>query len=418
MKELEIRSSVACPNIAPFISESVLAYQEAGYLDKFYTTFFNHKDYPLTRTLIKLFPQLEKDFKRRDINEIEYALISGKPFKELLRVFSARKLNPIITDKIWEWSELNFDKWVASKLHPQLTSIHTYEHAALSTLKRAKQLGITSFYEQPSQHHALFRSIVQEQIKKYPEFNTNQIKLLYDAKSVRRNFRRDEELKICDFILCNSTFTKNSLISAGITEEKIITIPYGFPETSPTLEQTPQSDKVIFMNAGNHNLRKGIHLLYGAWKACDFRDKAELWMIGKNQLPNYFLKGLPENIKFIPNIPRTELMELYSKANVFILPTLADGFGMVISEAMSKGVPVITTYNSGGPDIIEDKKNGLLIPPNDIEAISSALKWSVENKHRLAEMGIRAYEKASSYPWSTFRKNLTSKIQEKILEKK
>jgi glycosyltransferase involved in cell wall biosynthesis len=410
-------SSIANPNIAPYIKESVLAYQEAQLLNTFFTTFYEHSNYPLTNTITKVLPALTREVKRRSINEISYAKIKGRPVKELLRVLSARKLSPILTDKIWEWSELSFDKWVASQLKPGLSAIHTYEHAALATLKRAKQLGIVSFYEQPSQHHAFFSAIVQEQIEKYPQFNTGQINLLRDAKSVKRNARRDEELNTCDFIICNSTFTKSTLITAGINEEKIITIPYGFPDTTPLVKAEQSSDKVIFMNAGSQNLRKGIHLLYEAWKACNFGEETELWMIGKNQLPAHFLKNLPGNIKFIPNIPRSELMDLYAKANVFVLPTLADGFGMVISEAMSRGVPVITTSSSGGPDIIDNGKNGIIIPPNDIEAIASSLKWCVNNKPLLADMGKNAHQTAAAYPWSMFRKNLMTKIKEKIREK-
>ncbi len=102
---------VSHPNIAPYIKETVLAYQETGTLDKFYTTYFQHPQYPFTKNLIRLFPQFEKEFKRRSIAEIEYKYIRGKPFLELFRIFSARSLSSWIENRVWELEELDFDRW-------------------------------------------------------------------------------------------------------------------------------------------------------------------------------------------------------------------------------------------------------------------------------------------------------------------
>ncbi|QEK50325.1 glycosyltransferase family 4 protein [Pedobacter aquae] len=412
-----MKCSVANPNIAPYIKQTVIAYQESNNLEKFYTTFFEHREYFLTKFLINYLPNLKKNIKRRNLNEIDFNLVKGKPFKELIRVFSARFLDTITTDKIWEWGELSFDQWVANQLDKSLSSIHTYEHAALKTLERAKELGILSFYEQPSQHHALFEKIVKEQLVLYPELKTKNIDLLTNDKAIKRNKRRDNELKVCDYIICNSTFTKKSLLAADIELKKIITIPYGFPKIETLISEKHPTEKISFMNAGSQNLRKGIHILFQAWKECNFGDKAELIMIGKNHLPTSFLKDLPENIKFIPNIPHEELMSFYAKSDVFVLPTLADGFGMVITEAMSRGMPVITTTHSGGPDIIEHKKNGIIIPPNDKEALIASLRWCVENKNKLKELGRNALIKADSYPWKNFRREVIKQIEEKIASK-
>ena len=63
-------------------------------------------------------------------------------------------------------------------------------------------------YEQPSQHHTFLTPIILDQIKLYKELNDSRINLLIDEKSRKRNSRRDEELKLCDLVICNSTFTK------------------------------------------------------------------------------------------------------------------------------------------------------------------------------------------------------------------
>ena len=405
---------ISHPNIAPFIKESILAYQESGMLDKFYTTYFQHPAYPFTQKLIRYFPQYEKEFKRRSIDEIEYRHLQGHPYLEMLRIYSARKLHSWLENRIWELSELDFDRWVAKKIHANIQWVHTYEHAALETIREAKKKNILSFYEQPSQHHQFLANLIKEQLRLYPELNGISAQLMLDAHALKSECRKDMELNECSFIICNSEFTFRTLTEAKIDRDKIIKIPYGFPAVE-SFKSGGNTNKITFLFAGNQCLRKGIHILYRAWMDCNFDpSRAELIIIGKNQLPESIKKGLPSSVKFINNIPHNELMDFYRKADVFVLPTLADGFGMVISEAMSKGIPVITTMNSGGPDIITHQKDGFLIEAGDIKALSNQLKWCYENPETTRQTGIRAMETAASYPWKTYRKNLVAAVLEKV----
>lgn len=414
-----MKCTISHPNIAPYIKESVLAYQEHGLLEKFLTTYFQHPKYPLTRNLIRYFPQYEREFKRRNIEEIEYRYIKGHPFLEMLRVFSARSLNPWIENRIWEKSEYNFDRWVAASLQSDIQWVHTYEHAALHTLLKAKKMGITSFLEQSSQHHQFLSKIIKDQTALYPKLNCVSTQLMLDANSVKCGTRKDRELKECDYVICNSKFTSKTLNEAGYLQEKILVIPYGFPEVKPLIIKKSTGQKTTFLFAGNQCLRKGIHLLYKAWIACNFDpSQAELIIVGKNQLPESIRHGLPTSVRFIQNIPHQEMMELYNLADIFVFPTLADGFGMVISEAMSKGIPVITTTNSGGPDIIDHQKNGFLIEAGNIQALTSQMKWCFEHPEATRLIGIKAMETAATYPWKTYRKNLVEAVLQRVNDHK
>lgn len=408
-----MKGIVANPNIGPHVKQSVLAYYQHDLLLRFYTTFYEHSHYPLSRLLSFIFPKIKKELKRRTFEELPYRLIQGKPFNELIRITSARKFSIILTDWIWERSELLFDRWVASKLKEDFGFVHVVEHAALATIKKAKFMGIPVFYEQSSVHHHVFIKMIHTQIAKYPAFDNDITKIWYDESSVRRNKRRDDELNLADFIICNSTFTKNSLVEIGINPAKILTIPLGFPDVRKyNLPNHRKAGKIIFMGAGNLTLGKGTHILLNAWKEINlYTNDAELWLVGKNNLPDEFTSDLPTNVKLINNIPRAQLMDLYYEADVFIHPTLADGFGMVISEAMSCGLPVITTYNSAGPDIIDDKINGILIPSDDKSAIINSIIWCIDNRMKLAEMGISALNKAATYPWAAYRDKLVKTIK-------
>ncbi|NEU06774.1 glycosyltransferase family 4 protein [Flavihumibacter sp. R14] len=406
---------ISHPNIAPYIKESVLAYQENGALVKFYTTYFQHPQYPFTQRLIRFFPWLEQEFKRRSIEEINYSYLKGNPFHEMLRIISARLNISWVENRVWQWNDRKFDNWVAGNLKPGIEWVHTYEHAALSTIRKAKALNMISFYEQPSQHHLYLSRILEDQLNKYPELNSPATKLMYDRNAIQCDARKDLELAECDYIICNSSFTQKTLKLAGIREDKIIMIPYGFPETSFELPKRQPSKKFTFLYAGNQNLRKGIHILYKAWKACNFDPaKAELILVGESQLPDSLRNDLPASVKFIPNIPHAELMSYYQKANVFVLPTLADGFGMVVSEAMSQGLPVITTDTSGGPDIINNRVNGLIVESDNIPALRDELRWCFENPDKLIEIGNNAFLTAQAYPWSSYRKRLIAEVLSRV----
>lgn len=406
-----MKVSLANPSIAPHIKQNVLAYYEAGQLDCFYSSFINHPDNKLASFLAK-FKKIGKELDRRSFAELPIKYFHNRPLPELIRSVAARKLNPIITDRIWEWAELGFDNWTSKQINKNKPDvIHTYEHAALKTLQTAKALGIYTIYEQLSQHHGFFTSIVEAQLKQYPLLKSNHSDLLINEKAIARNARRDEELAIADLILCNSSFTKRTLVNAGVPETKIKVIPLAFPKTLDTVAIKDKNSPIKFLYAGNQSIRKGTHLLFEAWRQCGFEtDEAELWLIGSINKELLLNKELPSNVIIKENIPHQQLMELYQQIDVFVLPTLADGFGMVVTEAMSQGVPVIATENSCGPDIIDHKKNGWVIPAGDISALANAMRWAVNNRNSLSEMGMNALQKAKSWQWADYRKGLVQLV--------
>lgn len=417
MKPLENNVAVATTLIAPFVKQTVLGYQEAGLLQHFFTSYVYDRSRWMNRVITQMVPALERELSRRAFSELPAEFLKLYPYRELLRSVAARKLSATTTDAIWEWSELAFDRWMARKLSPRTAWVHTYEHIALQTLKAARRKGVRTIYEQPSQHHAFFTPVVKEQLQLYPGLASRGNELLIDEKAARRNRRRDEELALADRILCTSSFTRRTLVAAGVEEGKIRVIPYGFPKPLATAER-PDNGKVIFLNAGNQNLRKALHLLYKAWRECAFAEtEAELWLIGKMELPEELRRDLPGKVVIKNNIPHSELMELYKQVDVFVLPTLADGFGMVISEAMASGVPVITTENSGGPDIITHMENGWIVKAGELEPLVQQLRWCVANRDRLAGFGRAAHQKAKSWQWSDYRKAVPGLVTEPVTTK-
>jgi glycosyltransferase involved in cell wall biosynthesis len=409
--ESNFKIIVSNPSVAPHVRQTVKAYNDAGYLYKLFTSFFDHLDNKFSSFLRKIKP-LQKEVSRRAFHELPIERFVSRPIPELLRSVAARVLSPTITDRIWEWSELGFDKWVAGNLNLSTAdAVHTYEHAALATLKRAGELSLFGIYEQPSQHHAFFTTIAKQQIALYPELNSAAAELLINAKAAKRNKRRDRELTLASLIICNSTFTKTTLVAGGVDEKKITVIPLAFPEVNPQPKPLRDKKPLVFIYAGNQSLRKASHLLYLAWRKCNFSaDEAELWLIGKMLLPETLRSNLPGKVTIKENIPHEEMMALYQKADVFVLPTLADGFGMVITEAMSQGVPVVSSANSCGPDVIEHNKNGWIITAGDVDMLVDQMKWCVANPENVQSCGEAAKIKAAEWQWPQYRQKLAETV--------
>jgi glycosyltransferase involved in cell wall biosynthesis len=98
-----------------------------------------------------------------------------------------------------------------------------------------------------------------------------------------------------------------------------------------------------------------------------------------------------------------DLAKSYVRGSVFVLPTVEDGFAMVLVQAMAAGLPVIATVNSGGPDLIEEGKQGFLVPIRDVDALKEKLLYLYEHPEERAEMGRAAAARvAQGFTWHDY----------------
>jgi glycosyltransferase involved in cell wall biosynthesis len=108
------------------------------------------------------------------------------------------------------------------------------------------------------------------------------------------------------------------------------------------------------------------------------------------------LSSLSDRVELLPPRPRNEVLELYREADVFALPTYREGFPNVVLEAMAAGLPVVATPVGAIPDAVRDGREGFLVPPRDVEALTRALDALAQSPELRAEMGSRARARASA----------------------
>ena len=202
----------------------------------------------------------------------------------------------------------------------------------------------------------------------------------------------EQEYEESDLILIPSTFAYRTFVARGIAPSKLALVPYGVDaeEYRPLPKRNDGRFRILFV--GGLSLRKGLPYLLDAVAKLKWTN-AELVLRGTpstetQPLLSSYRGTIP--ISLVPPQPRAMLSELYSQASVLVLPSIEDGFGLVIGQALACGTPVIASTNTGGPDVIEDEVNGLIVPAGDAETLREALVRMYENPEMVAEMGRQA----------------------------
>jgi alpha-maltose-1-phosphate synthase len=215
-----------------------------------------------------------------------------------------------------------------------------------------------------------------------------------------RTERKDEELLLSDSVICPSTFVRESLRGYFDARRETKTIPFG---AAPCFFQhRPRHSKSLFLYVGNITMRKGVHRLLLAWRRLHAYRVCELRLIGEMFLTEAFLKDFRGMYTHIDRLPREQLREHYCEASAFVFNAVADGFGYVILEAMGCGLPVISSKNSGAPDVIDHGVEGLLIDYGSDAQLTDALEWALSNPSTLQEIGAAAFRKARQWCWEDY----------------
>src|SRR6185436_11275715 len=119
-------------------------------------------------------------------------------------------------------------------------------------------------------------------------------------------------------------------------------------------------------------------------------------------------------ITFHGSVAAAELSAVYRDASVLILPTLCDGFGLVVSEALAHGLPVITTHNAGASDAVFHGRTGFVVPPADFNALRSTLTWCAEHPDDLFAMRRPALASAARWTWTDYRRRFADLLTDAL----
>ena len=191
-------------------------------------------------------------------------------------------------------------------------------------------------------------------------------------------------------------------------------MPYGV-DTSAFTKRTNHPNfskqfRILFI--GSLIQRKGLSYLLDAVKQLNGRN-IEVVLCGRGTVDTNLIEHYKElNIEVKIGLPRDQLVDLIHGCDVFVLPSLIEGFAHVIVEAMACGLPIITTENTCGPDVISEGEHGFIVPIRDATAIAQKLAWGIDNRDDLAAMGDAAARQAQLFTWERFRAGVRDAYQQ------
>ena len=351
---------------------------------------------------------------RRSIEEAPDALVHAYPAWELLRS-AAKKAGagPIIVDALWDQMCHRFDALVARRYVERAQAIHAFEYTALASFERAGKQGVARLLHLPSLSSREFEAIQSREIALWPEL-ADPNAAWFARKYPQRQARRDAEIALADLIVVNSSLTARSHVASGADAEKIVVATLGAPP--PIVEARPASNRrgaLSVLWAGHFTLGKGAHYLLDAWRRLDAKSAATLEVYGALDIPQRLLASAGGNVTFHGAVPRSALYLAYERADVLVFPSLSDGFGMVVAEAMAHGLPVIATDMAGAAELV-NPRNGLVVPAADPAALADALRWCLDNRDALQDMRVEALETARRHQWSDYRRDLTATLASRL----
>jgi glycosyltransferase involved in cell wall biosynthesis len=108
---------------------------------------------------------------------------------------------------------------------------------------------------------------------------------------------------------------------------------------------------------------------------------------------------LPANVEVLGKVPQSALSQIYRDADVFLFPTIEDGFPVVLAHAHAAGLPIITTPNGAGHDIVKTERDGWIVPIRSPQAILERLEWCAHNRSALADVIAAPREMAAARTW-------------------
>jgi len=303
-------------------------------------------------------------------------------------------------NKDWQWlTSQTLDKHVAGKIDKKGILI-SMSSIGLYAGKKMQSLGGSFICQRGSTHIVYQDEILEEEYKRWG----------FEWKGVDKRIIEKEllEYECADRVTVPSEFARQSFIEKGVSESKIVKISYGARLDRFKKIGEPAKNKFVVLWVGALSLRKGFMYALEAFEKLQYPNK-EFIVIGsvseeiKKLLAS---KRIDSSVHFKGTVPNTELINYYNSADVFILPSIEDGFGIVLSEALASGCPIIATPNTGSVDLIKNGQEGFIVPIRNADAIVESFQKFIDTPGMRNEMSELALKRVQSIGgWDDFGDN-------------
>ena len=295
-------------------------------------------------------------------------LLRTFPYVHLLSLAGGRFgwKNRRLVEQMAHWDRLTFDRYVSRHL-PECDVFVGLSGSGLLSGRTAQGRGSKYVCDRGSSHIRYWDQIMREEFRRWGQD--------YDQIDPRNIAEEEDEYAQADLITVPSEFACRSFVEMGVPRRKLRVVAYGADLQRFSQVARPSLDTFDVLYVGAVSFLKGIPDLLEAFRL--FRHpRKRLTLVGE-VMPEMaaFLQGMStDNVEFAGRVPHDRLKEIMSRSHVLVFPSLNDGFGMVIGEAMACGCPVICSENCGGADFLTDGREGFIVPTQSSSSIAERLE--------------------------------------------
>jgi starch synthase len=320
---------------------------------------------------------------------------------ELLRIaVSRRSKSALWQRRLMHGLHARFDAGVEHRLSKSDGALFTALGTAPRALQKARRIGVATVLDVPIAHAGWVRETMREEARLVPEYAVTLQGHDFPDWMLAANA---EEFRVADVLLVLSSHERRTLLEHGVDESKMIDIPLGVDldlfAPVPAEKEEGGIFRVIFV--GQITQRKGLSYLIDAFARAAL-PASELLLVGPivgSDAPWRDAIG----VRHVAAVPRAALPALYASADVYVLPSLAEGFPLTQMEAMAMGLPVIVSENTSAYDVITDGHDGYVVPIRDAGAIADRLRRLHDDPELRARLGAAARLRAEQFGWERYQ---------------
>jgi len=285
-----------------------------------------------------------------------------------------------------DWTALqdrHLARWAANQLQ-QLNpdACFSFTQVGLEALRWCRARGIPTVLDNPNGHIRNFQQVYERESARW--FG----KKFWGHPAPSMVERVEREYELADRIVVHSHWAKRSMMQHGVADEKIAILgqSINLERFRPPASRPPAKGPLRVCFVGSLDLRKGFVYLLKAIRAVGAKH-VHLRIAGATGDRNCSRLFIEESRGLQVEAAPADPVPIYHSSELFVLPSLEDGLGLVALEAAACNLPVIVTDQCGAQEYVEPGKSGWIIPPADTDALATAMETALQSRVGLWDMG-------------------------------
>ena len=388
------------------------ALARAGLLERLVTDLYWPEDRSWAARLATVFPgSLQRMLRTRNHSDVPGSLVCQKPASGLTS-FLLEKVKSLpfsLRRRAIRSTDATLGR-TAGKLAARTGSaLLSYSYYGYHAFESYGQAG-TLFQLHP--HPVSVRRILEQELAAHPDCAVS-LQKEWELSLPQDDFDRlvAESARAKQFLVASS-FTRQTLIENGAAPASIRVIPYGvdLDRFHPSGELPGGSGPLRLLFVGTINQRKGIKYLLEALRLVGSA-QVELTVCGRVVDDLSLFRPFGSQVRVRPAVSFSDLTAAYQNADLFVFPSVAEGFAQVLLEALASGLPILSTTHTAAPDLIEEGREGFVVEPRRADLVAERIEWALRNRAALREMKFAARQRAEQFTWQRFQDGIVESVR-------